>query len=157
MADRVTQLLSDPTLAGDGALDRAQTANLTVRADDFRAVGEFDETYRGAGYEDYEFCHRWRSSGRRLIAVPGAVVLHRRDTTPRRFWRQHLQYGRGAAHFYGRGHVEPQLPWRASLNRFARTIGAGDNLAEQIGHLGWVGLSQVAMLTGFVAARISRS
>lgn len=155
--DRVTQLLSNPLEAGDGTLVRAQTANLVVPADGFHAIGGFDEGYRGAGYEDYEFCLRWRASGRRILAAPGAVVLHRRDTSLGKFWRQHFHYGRGAARFYGQGTGGPRPPWRASLRRMLQTIADGETVAERAGNLGWVGLSQCAMLAGFAVERISRS
>ena len=155
--DRVTQLLSDPMDAGDGTLVRAQTANLAVPADGFAAVGGFDESYRGAGYEDYDFCQRWRASGRLILAAPGAIVLHRRDTTFGMFWRQHFRYGRGAARFYGQGAEGPHPPLKANLRRMVQTIGAGRTIAERVGHIGWIGLSQCAMLAGIAAERISRS
>ncbi len=154
--DRVTQLLSEPLQDGDGTLVRAQTANLTVPAAAFAAVGGFDESYSGAGYEDYEFCQRWRASGRKILAVPEAIVHHRRNTTLTGFWRQHYHYGLGAARFYGQGPEGPHPPLRASVRRMLQTVGAGRTLAEKVEHLGWVGLSQCAMLTGFAAGKLTR-
>lgn len=156
-ADRVTQLLSEPLVAVDGTLIRAQSANLTIPAEGFAAVGGFDESYRGAGYEDYDFCERWRASGRRLVGAPRAIVLHQRHSTLGRFWRQHYHYGCGAARFYRPGTDGPRPPWRSSLQRMAKTIGAGRTVTEGTRRLGWVGLSQIAMLAGFAAERISRS
>ena len=154
---RVTQLLSNPTSAADGTLLRAQTANLAVPANGFEAVGGFDESYRGAGYEDYDFCLRWRATGRRILAAPRAVVLHQRDTSLLGFWRQHYRYGRGAAHFYGQGADGPRPPLKSSLRRIAQTMGAGRTLGERFEHTGLVGLSQIAMLAGFAAGRISKT
>jgi len=155
-ADRVTQLLSDPVQASDGTIVRAQSANLAVPADGFRAVGGFDESYFGAGYEDYDFCRRWRESGRRILAAPRAVVLHQRDTTLREFCRQHYRYGLGAALFYHQGTEGPHPPLRSTLRRMLQTIGAGRTVVEQIGYTGLVGLSQMAALAGYAARRISK-
>jgi GT2 family glycosyltransferase len=155
-ADRVTQLLSNPVKASDGTIVRTQSANLAVPADGFEAVGGFDESYVGAGYEDYEFCRRWRKSGRRILAAPKAVVLHQRDTTLREFCRQHYRYGRGAALFYGQAAAEPHPPFKSTLRRMLQTIGAGRTVIEQIGYTGLVGLSQMAALAGFAARRISK-
>jgi GT2 family glycosyltransferase len=157
VADRVTQLLSDPMEAADGTLVRAQTANLTLPADGFEALGGFDESYRGAGYEDYDFCQRWRATGRRIVAAPQAVVHHQRNTTLAGFWRQHYRYGLGAAQFYGPGAHAPRPPLKASFRRVLQAVGAGRTLPERLGHLGWVGLSQCAMLVGFATGRIFRS
>lgn len=157
LADRVTQLLSDPMNADDGTLVRAQSANLAVPADGFEAVGGFDESYSGAGYEDYDFCRRWRESGRRILAAPRAIVLHQRDTNLREFCQQHYRYGRGAAQFYGQGAESPRPPLKSSLKRMLQTIGAGRTVVEQIGYTGLVGLSQIAALAGFATARISKS
>ncbi|MDX1661718.1 MAG: galactosyltransferase-related protein, partial [Gemmatimonadota bacterium] len=74
--------------------------NLAVAAEDFRAAGGFDETFSHPGYEDYEFCHRWREWGGRIVYEPRAVVEHRRPTGMGSFLRQHFDYGRGAANFY---------------------------------------------------------
>ncbi len=156
-ADRVTQLLSNPLEAADGTLVRAQTANLSLPAAGFEALGGFDESYLGAGYEDYDFCRRWRASGRRIVAAPQAVVHHRRNTTLAGFWRQHYRYGLGAARFYAPGANAPRPPLKASLRRVLQAVGAGRTLPEKLGHLGWVGLSQCAMLVGFATGRIFRS
>ena len=155
--DRVTQLLSAPTSAADGGVARAPSANLAVPADGFAEVGGFDESYHHAGYEDYDFCLRWRQSGRSILAVPDAVIMHDRDTSLRRFWKQHYRNGRGAAHHYGRGPTSPRPPLKSAIGRMLRTVGAGRGPAEQIGHLGLVGLSQIAMVAGFAAGRLSTS
>ncbi len=51
-----------------------------------------------------------------LVYAPGAIVRHAHALTPRRFWRQHLNYGRGAFHFHqtrarrGRDRVRVEPP-----------------------------------------------
>lgn len=61
--DRVTQYLSSPTTADDGSIARAQSANLGVPAAGYAALSGFDERYCQAGYDDYDFCLRWRRQG----------------------------------------------------------------------------------------------
>ncbi|MDQ4074793.1 MAG: glycosyltransferase [Chloroflexota bacterium] len=74
--------------------------NLALRATDFHEVGGFDSSFPRAAGEDRDFCARWLSRGYRLIYVPEAVVRHYHTLTPRRFWQQHVNYGRGAYHFH---------------------------------------------------------
>ncbi len=155
--DRVTQLLSTPAKAEDGTILRAQSANLAVPAAEFEAFGGYDEGYAGGGYEDYDFCLRWRASGRRLLVAPAAIVLHKRDTTLRRYWLQHYRYGRGAAQLYGQGPEGPRPPLKSSLGNMVRTIRAGNTLPERLEYTGLVGLSQIAMLAGFAAKRFAAS
>lgn len=155
--DRVTQLLSAPMITEDGSIARAQSANLAVPAEGYQAIEGFDESYRGAAYEDYDFCLRWRQSGRTILPAPTAVVHHEHHTNLGGFWRQHYRYGRGAAVFYGQGPDGPRVPLLSDLRRMIATIQAGRTLAEKLSHLGLVGLSQIATLAGFTAKRLSRS
>lgn len=155
--DRVTQLLSQPPTGDDGFLIRAQTANMAVPAREFRELGGFDERYRGAGYEDYEFCLRWRAAGHCIVAVPEAIVHHMRDTTLFGFWRQHYRYGMGAYRFYGGEEGTPTPSLASTWHRVTQTITGGRSFSERLRYTGLVGLSQTAMLAGFAAARISRS
>jgi GT2 family glycosyltransferase len=73
--------------------------NLAVSAERFRAVGGFDTTFPHAAAEDREFCDRWLSRGYRMTYAPQALVHHSHRLTFRAFWRQHLNYGRGAFRF----------------------------------------------------------
>jgi GT2 family glycosyltransferase len=82
---------------GDESPRRFFTSNnLAVAREAFAAVGGFDESFPVPGGEDRELCERWQSQGRRLVAAPGAVVLHAHSMTLRGFVRQHRNYGRGA-------------------------------------------------------------
>jgi GT2 family glycosyltransferase len=155
--DRVTQLLSEPVTAGDGTVIRAQSANLAIPTREFRELGGFDERYRRAGYEDYEFCLRWRAAGHRIVSVPEAVVHHMRDTTLTGFWRQHYNYGKGAYILYGGENGVPSPTLASTWQRMVKTVSDGRTLSERVRHTGLVGLSQAAMLAGFTAARLSRT
>jgi cellulose synthase/poly-beta-1,6-N-acetylglucosamine synthase-like glycosyltransferase len=72
--------------------------NLAVPAAKFAAVGGFDAAFCIS--EDRDFCRRWRSSGRRLVYVPDALVHHDNPRDAHAFWRQHVGYGRGAHRYH---------------------------------------------------------
>ena len=73
--------------------------NLALPVDRFRAIGGFDSTFPRAAGEDRELCDRWLHHGHRLIYAPEAVVYHAHALSLRTFWRQHVNYGRGAFYF----------------------------------------------------------
>jgi len=135
--------------------------NLAFAADDFRAIGGFDESFLHA--EDREFCERWHQSGRRLVPAPDAVVRHMRHLTLREFWLQHYGYGRGAWNLHrlraerdwGRFSVEPSFYSELARQVWRRRNGAG---RPSLAALGLV--SQVANAAGFAreagAARLGR-
>lgn len=70
--------------------------NLAVPNRLFQARGGFDTGFPLAAGEDREFCDRWIRLGGRLSYAPAAVVRHGHHLTLRGFWRQHVNYGRGA-------------------------------------------------------------
>ena len=70
--------------------------NLAVSATLFSQLGGFDQSFRRAAAEDRDFCERWQEQGYQLSHVPGAVVRHSHALTLASFWRQHVNYGRGA-------------------------------------------------------------
>ncbi len=72
--------------------------NLAVSADRFAEVGGFDASFPLAAGEDREFCERWQATGHPLRYLSRAVVRHAHDLSLKKFWRQHLNYGRGAYH-----------------------------------------------------------
>ncbi|HXW04150.1 MAG TPA: glycosyltransferase [Vicinamibacterales bacterium] len=70
--------------------------NLAVPSALFQAVGGFDPGFRLAAGEDRELCDRWHTHGYPLVFEPDALVRHSHALSVARFWRQHLNYGRGA-------------------------------------------------------------
>jgi GT2 family glycosyltransferase len=70
--------------------------NLAVPAALFHEVGGFDESFPLAAGEDREFCDRWRERGYPLHRASDAVVRHTHSLSLPTFWRQHMNYGRGA-------------------------------------------------------------
>ncbi len=70
--------------------------NLAVPAGLFEDVGGFDESFPLAAGEDREFCDRWQAHGYRLLMAPDALVHHAHALSFQTFWRQQMNYGRGA-------------------------------------------------------------
>jgi GT2 family glycosyltransferase len=79
--------------------------NLAVRRQLLLSVGGFDESLPRAAAEDRELCDRWLHLGHRLAYAPEMIVHHAHDLTPRSFWQQHFNYGRGA-HYYHSARAE---------------------------------------------------
>lgn len=74
--------------------------NMALPTERFHAIGGFDTSFVLAAGEDRELCDRWRHLGHRIIYAPEALVYHSHAMTLRKFWRQHFNYGRGAASFH---------------------------------------------------------
>ena len=75
------------------------TNNLSLRKDDFLAVGGFDEGFERAAGEDREFGYRWLQAGKEMVYCPEVLVHHFHNLTLGSFARQHFNYG-SAAHRY---------------------------------------------------------
>lgn len=70
--------------------------NLSLPVKLFEVVGGFDTSFPNAGGEDREFCEHLRHHGCQIIYAPEVVVHHSHGLTLSTFWRQQLNYGRGA-------------------------------------------------------------
>ncbi|MDQ4118422.1 MAG: hypothetical protein M3235_15880, partial [Actinomycetota bacterium] len=98
-AQAVATHLAEATIEpATGRMRFAPTSNLGCRAEVCRAV-PFDESYPLAAGEDRDWCERLVGSGRTLEFVPAALVRHNQDLSVSRFWRQQVNYGRGAYRF----------------------------------------------------------
>lgn len=90
------------TLAGldrsTGRVAFGPSCTLACGAEVTRAV-PFDESYPLAAGEDRDWCARLVASGRSLVLAPGAQVTHHHELRLRAFWRQQVNYGRGALRF----------------------------------------------------------
>jgi GT2 family glycosyltransferase len=71
--------------------------NMLMRTADLMDVGGFNAAFRAA--EDRDFCDRWLLSGRRIIQVPEAAVVHRHSLNLSAFWHLYMDYGCGAWQF----------------------------------------------------------
>jgi GT2 family glycosyltransferase len=68
--------LSDPEFSYINDVHYCSMACAVVRADLFRELGGYDETYAPAYYEDADLCMRITEKGRRVVVNPGVVVKH---------------------------------------------------------------------------------
>ncbi|MFN2384437.1 MAG: glycosyltransferase [Gemmatimonadota bacterium] len=128
--------------------------NMAVAAARFRSLGGFHVSRLKATAEDREFCDRWLRTGGGITYAPEAVVRHAHPLTLRRFWRQHMNYGRGAYYLHrvrqasgDRGvRVEPP-PFYGDLLRAPWRAPGASCRKRQVALLA---LSQVANVAGFV-------
>ena len=97
------------------------TSNFALAAEQFRAMGGFDERWPLAAAEDREFCYRWLQRNLPMTYAPNAKVYHRHRLTLNSYCRLHFKYGRGAYHYHllragrpGQGALKPD--WRFYWN-----------------------------------------
>jgi GT2 family glycosyltransferase len=75
------------------------TMNMALPRERFLQMDGFNETHSFLA-EDRELCDRWVLHGGAFHYEPSARIHHYHGLTFRRFWRQHVKYGRGARRFH---------------------------------------------------------
>ena len=147
--------LYDYYASSDSEMAFFTTNNMACRREDFLAVGGFDESF-GFASEDRDFSLRWKLEGGVLAFEADAVVGHVHDLTLAKFLRQHRSYGRGAWRLHRamdtRGEPQPKIePLRfyAGLLTWPLRRPGRRRLAQSA----LIGLSQVAMVAGYLDAR----
>lgn len=135
------------------------TSNLVLPAALFAETGGFDERFPHAAGEDREFSERARQSGVALLYEPEAPVFHHHTLTMPGLWRQHRNYGSGAAVLRAvtadRGGVQPPLApklYLALMQRARRTARGRRGSRRVLG----MALTQVAYAVGYFAAKAQR-
>jgi GT2 family glycosyltransferase len=83
-------------LVSDREAEHVPGCNMAFRKDVLEEVGCFDEAFRVAG-DDVDICWRLQKAGRTLGFSAGAVVMHRRRDSIRRYLRQQYGYGKAEA------------------------------------------------------------
>jgi GT2 family glycosyltransferase len=83
-------------LVSDREAEHVPGCNMAFRKAALKEIGGFDERFRVAG-DDVDICWRLQASGRTLGFSAGAVVMHRRRDTVRRYLKQQLGYGKAEA------------------------------------------------------------
>jgi len=139
--------------AGAGGAPFFTSNNIGCSRSRFFSIGGFDETFPLAAAEDRDFGMRWRDAGGSLVYAPDAVVGHAHPLTLGRFWRQHVNYGRGARHLHGvvdrRGSRRPKLESaRFYLGLVGHPLRRG--LRDGLGQSALLALSQVAIIAGYL-------
>jgi glycosyltransferase involved in cell wall biosynthesis len=82
------------------------TNNVALPAEQFRAIGGFEPSFRFA--EDRELCDRWLHHGSELTYAQEVVVRHLHQLSLGKLWWQHFKYGCGAYRFH---HLRAQRGW----------------------------------------------
>ncbi|GFE63090.1 glycosyltransferase family 2 protein [Litoreibacter roseus] len=129
--------------------------NIAMPAKQFSEIGGFDTSYRRAAGEDRALCRSWADAGFGFSYVEEAVLHHHHAFTFRKFWRQHRNYGYGAAGFHQSG---PKGAFRP-LSRLGFYWGlVTAPLHEEVrpagfARAGLVGVAQLATIWGFIEAR----
>jgi GT2 family glycosyltransferase len=95
-------------LISDREAEHVPGCNMAFRKSALEEVGGFDERFRVAG-DDVDVCWRLQESGRTLGFSAGAVVMHRRRDSIRRYLKQ--QYG------YGKAEALLERKWPSRYNR----------------------------------------
>jgi GT2 family glycosyltransferase len=95
-------------LISDREAEHVPGCNMAFRKSSLEEIGGFDERFRVAG-DDVDVCWRLQESGRTLGFSAGAVVMHRRRDSVRRYLRQ--QYG------YGEAEALLERKWPSRYNR----------------------------------------
>jgi len=128
-------------LVSDREAEHVPGCNMAFRKDVLEEVGNFDERFGVAG-DDVDLCWRLQKADRTLGFSAGAVVMHRRRDSIRRYLRQQYGYGKaealleqkwpthynraGSSRWSGRIYEAPaaQTPRRRSMVRYG-TWGTG--------------------------------
>lgn len=152
----LTDFLYDFYGAETGDTPFFTTNNVGCSRQAFLSLGGFDETFPLPAAEDRDLGLRWRASGRRLVYAQDAVVGHAHGMNLSGFWRQHSNYGKGAYHLHtlmtARQESTPKvegLGFYFGLISQAFRSGASNPVGQTV----LLGLSQVAMVSGYVAQK----
>lgn len=103
-------------LISDREAEHVPGCNMAFRRSALEEIGGFDERFHTAG-DDVDVCWRLQESGRTLGFSAGAVVMHRRRDSIRRYLRQ--QYG------YGKAEALLERKWPGRYNRAGSSRWAG--------------------------------
>jgi GT2 family glycosyltransferase len=95
-------------LISDREAEHVPGCNMAFRKSALEEIGGFDERFRVAG-DNVDVCWRLQQAGRTLGFSAGAVVMHRRRDSIRRYLKQ--QYG------YGKAEALLERKWPSRYNR----------------------------------------
>ncbi|MDR7555593.1 MAG: glycosyltransferase [Armatimonadota bacterium] len=105
---RAYYLLPDlaPRRRDDLSYAHVAARNFSVAREAFAAVGGFDETFRGYGFEDLDLAYRLKRAGVRIVYEPAAVVRHVHVLDLAAVMRRQREAGRNAVYLW-RKHGRP--------------------------------------------------
>jgi GT2 family glycosyltransferase len=130
---------------------------MAMPAEIFRKIGGFDVAFRTS--EDRDLCDRWLMAGCQLLYAFDAVIRHAHRLDFHSFWKQHMEYGRGAWRFYraygrrhaGKSSIEPSFYWTL-LRKLPHLIMRQGKKRALLTIL--LGTWQIANLAGFLAEAV---
>jgi GT2 family glycosyltransferase len=103
-------------LISDREAEHVPGCNMAFRKEALERIGGFDERFRVAG-DDVDVCWRLQEAGWGLGFSAGAVVMHRRRDSVRRYLKQ--QYG------YGKAEALLERKWPSRYNRVGSSRWSG--------------------------------
>lgn len=151
---QTSQDMNDFISGATGAEPFFASNNIAVPRDAFLGLGGFDTGYSRAAGEDRALCRAWAGAGHAFASVETAGLDHHHAMSARRFWRQHRNYGYGAARFHSGG-TAPFRP-ASRLSFMARLVLSplrARVTPRAIARAGLIGMAQIATVQGFLDAR----
>ncbi len=94
------------------------TRNVSIRAEDLWAVGGFDESFPGYGWEDIDLGLRLHTHGVRLFYDPHAIGYHYEVETLERTRAKLYEAGVGAVYFWRKHHRRHGLAFFLEIHPF---------------------------------------
>jgi GT2 family glycosyltransferase len=111
-------------LVSDREAEHLPGCNMAFRKAALEEIGGFDERFRTAG-DDVDVCWRLQKAGKTLGFSAGAVVMHRRRDSVRRYLKQ--QYG------YGKAEALLERKWPTRYNRAGASRWSGRIYERPVG------------------------
>jgi glycosyltransferase involved in cell wall biosynthesis len=135
--------------------------NLAFPRERFLEMNGFDIRFPLAAAEDRELCDRWRWQDGRIVYAPDAIIHHFHALDLKTFLAQHFNYGRGAFIFReikrqraGKKVRSGRVSFYGSMPGY---LFARDHGVRSVGVAMLIGLSQIAMLVGYLRQGCLRS
>ena len=110
------------------------TGNASVRRDDLRSVGGFDETFTGYGHEDLELGYRLQKAGVTILYEPRAINYHCQDVPHADQVEKMKLAGRSTVRFYRK---HPDFAVMANLGMTPVSLGLHAMLTNMPWMLGY--------------------
>lgn len=157
----LVDFLYSQAMSAGGALNFVTSNNMALSKSRFEALGGFDTGFPLAAGEDRDFCDRWIDAGGEIERAVDACIEHFHALTPRAFWRQHYNYGRGA---YRVHRLRQDRSTAAGARTFERWSFYGNLIAYPVRkrrprawrQAGMLAVSQAATTAGYLKEAFTR-
>ena len=153
VSQNVTNALVSFLTDAGGRAQFFPSCNLAITAEVFEAIGGFDTDYGLAAGEDRDFCLRASERGVLGILAPSSIVKHSHHLSLRQFFRQHFNYGIGAAQLRKKWGDRAKLT-NSSVFDFFVYSGANSNGFNRLAMHCIMMLAQTATFGGLVFGKL---